>query len=202
MLLSSCRRSVRLAKRAHHLRRARLRITMSVWGVRGPVQFALPGPNSKREDGYSPQPQLQRSECDVGLEILNLLSHFQNQHAFSSACFRGSTDPPRLTGWKSLHRKRSPASDVSCRAAGTAHGSKPGGSFWTPARSSAFEGRACSAFYGRTQDPDEPATPEVPLGNSVRSRQPSLRNAYRRASPNPRCPFELRVFRFPETASR
>jgi hypothetical protein len=29
----------------------------------------------------------------------------------------------------------------------------------------------------------------------VRSRQPSLRNAYRRASPNPRCPFELRVFR-------
>jgi len=33
----------------------------------------------------------------------------------------------------------------------------------------------------------------------VRSRQPSLRNAYRRASPKPRLSFEPRVFRFPKS---
>jgi len=45
---------------------------------------------------------------------------------FSRCASSNPTDPPRLAGWKSLHRKRKPMSDVSCRAAGTAHGSKPG----------------------------------------------------------------------------
>jgi len=41
----------------------------------------------------------------------------------------------------------------------------------------------------------KPATPEVPLGSSVRSRQPSLRNAYRRASPKTLSACAENVFR-------
>jgi len=62
---------------------------MSVWGVRGPVQFALPGPNSKREDGYSPQPELQRNECDVGLGDFEFAFAFSKSSTRSrGACLR------------------------------------------------------------------------------------------------------------------
>jgi hypothetical protein len=69
-----------------------------------------------------------------------------------------------------------PTSDVSCRAAGTAHGSKPGGSSigLFLRRLLAFERRLSFDLQRQKHR----------FGSSVRRSMRLLRNAYRRASPN------------------
>jgi hypothetical protein len=100
-----------------------------------------------------------------------------------------STDPPRLAGWKSLHHKFNPPLTFHVALPAPPTAPNPG-----EAHRPYFEDDF-SSEYARCK----PATPEVPLGCSVRSRQPSLRNVCRRASPNAQNPCEPCVFRNSES---
>lgn len=67
--------------------------------------------------------------CDVDFMNRVIAFAFRDSDArfLEMRTVRDRSDPPRLASWKSLHRNL-PTSDVHCRTASTAHGSKPGGS--------------------------------------------------------------------------
>lgn len=100
---------------------------MSVWGVRGPVQFALPEPIRNVGAVIRHYP-LQRTECDVVPYSRTLLAFLKRCAVLEVRTFGARLTLRALPAGRAFIANVQPASDVSCRFAGTAHGSKPGGS--------------------------------------------------------------------------
>ena len=98
---------------------------MSVWGVRGPVQFALPEP-IRNVGAVIRRYPLQRTECDVVSYSERFWRSGRDARVLEMRIFGARLTLRALPAGRAFIAIIQPASNVSCRVAGTVHGSKPG----------------------------------------------------------------------------